>query len=542
MLINPFDFGISPNQEITENLMTLFEYLKNINEPKTLVLEKGEYYIDSEKCKKEMLFITNTTGDNEFSKEETPHLNTVGIFVEGIKDFVFDGNGSTFIIDGKASNMALINCENIEIKNLEICHSHPDMHELKVIKRSSFFVDFQIDKDSLCCFKKNKLCFFGKNYCVAADQNAKKAYYIGLIHQCSPNKVERVRHPLASALKIKDLGDNKIRVYYPRTTHFKENDRFYIYDVRRQYVGIFIDRSKNILLEKVKQRFNYSLALVAQDSENISLSCVDFSPGTDNVRKLSSIADFLQFCMCRGKITVKDSNFEGSGDDCINVHGIHFKIIDKSESGITLRFCHPQTHGFNPFRSNDEIAFINRKSLLEHGRARVLSSTLLNEYEILLTLDNTNAAIVGEVVENITACPDLDFCNNTINRIITRGILVTTRGKVNIEGNRFISTTMSGILISDDSNNWFEGGMCKDVVIKNNCFEYCKETPILIKPENKTYQGAVHHNIKIIDNVFKTYKDVAININATDNILISGNSFSNENHFSATNCNNIIKD
>ena len=162
---------------------------------------------------------------------------------------------------------------------------------------------------------------------------------------------------------------------------------------------------------------------------------------------------------------MKDSYFDGAGDDCLNVHGIHFKITKKQENTITVRFMHPQSHGFNPLRVGDTIAFINPETLLEEGKTVIEKSELLNEYEIRLSVNNAEMASVGSVIEDISACPDLDFVNNMMTRIITRGLLITTRGKVNVSGNRFVSTTMSGILLSDDAKSWYESGMCCDVTL-----------------------------------------------------------------------------
>lgn len=539
--INASDFGVSNQQDITENLIELLSSIKTVDGEKTIIFENGTYYIDSEKCIKQILYITNTTGDKEYEKHETPHLNTIAFYLKGISDLTIDGNNSVFIIDGKATNIAFINSQNIVIKNLEIRHAHPDMHELKVVKKSLFSVDFEIDKDSLYEFQKGKMYFYGKDYRVSADKNAKISWWIGLIRRETPDKVKRVRHPLATKFKIKDLGNRKIRIFYPNTSRFEIDDCFYIYDVRRQFAGIFIDKSKNITLQNIKQRFNYSLALVVQDSENLTVDSVDFSPEKNGAIKLCSVADFIQLCMCRGKITVKNSYFDGAGDDCLNVHGIHFKITEINDNKIKVRFMHPQTHGFNPLRIADEIAFINPNTMLETGRAIIKSSTLLNEQEILLTLDNIDKAFVGDVIEDIFACPDLDFINNTSTRIITRGLLITTRGKVNVENNRFISTTMSGILLSDDAKSWYESGMCCDVTIKNNTFDYCGETPILIKPENKKHSGAVHKNIKIIGNTFNKYYGEAINIKSTDNVYIKDNKFLDDNYLVTKDCSQISK-
>ena len=520
------EFDICTNEDITEKLISLFDYLKTVDEDKTVVFEKGTYYIDSEKCKKYMLYITNTVGDEEFSNDETPHLNAVPFYFGGIDNITFDGGNSVFVIDGKVTNIAMENCKNITLKNIEIRHSHPDMHELKVVRKGIFSVDFEIDRDTQYEFVNGKGYFFGKDYRYAIDYRVNNSWWIGLIRKATPNKIKRVNHPLFSALKIRDLGNRKIRVTYPNTFRFKTGDCYYVFDVRRQFAGIFVNKCENVRLENIKQRFNYSLALVAQDSENIIVDSVEFAPEKDSARKMASVADFIQICMCRGNVSIKDSYFDGAGDDSLNVHGVHFKITDICDNQITVRFMHPQTHGYNPLRVGDTIAYINTDTLLEEGTAVIEKSELVNEYEIMLTVSSTDKARVGNVIEDISACPNLEFENNTMTRIITRGLLITTRGKVNVKNNHFISTTMSGILLSDDAKSWYESGMCKDVTIENNTFDYCGQTPILIKPENRMYAGAVHKNIKLIGNTFKKYKGYSINAKDTDGIVLKDNIFS----------------
>ena len=539
-IVHASDFGIKSNCDITEMLKELLSYLKTVDGETTVIFEKGTYYIDSEKCEKHILYITNTVGDKEFSSDETPHLNTVPFYFGGICDLTFDGGDSLFVIDGKVTNAAIENCKNLTLKNLEIRHSHPDMHELKVVGKSFFTVDFEIDRDSLYEFRNGKLYFYGKDYRVRADESALNAHWIGLVRKKTPDKINRVQHPLFSAVNIQKIGERKIRVRYPNTFRFKTSDRFYLFDVRRQFAGIFINKSENVKLENIKQRFNYSLALVAQDSENITVEKICFAPEKGSARKMSSVADFIQLCMCRGKMIVKDSYFDGAGDDLLNVHGIHFKITDIKQKELIVRFMHPQSHGFNPFRVGDTIAYINPETLLKEGTAVIQKSELLNEYEIRLTVSSTQNASFGKVIEDITACPDLDFVNNTATRIITRGLLITTRGKVNVENNHFASTSMSGILLSDDAKNWYESGMCRDVAIKNNTFDYCGGTPILIKPENRKYAGAVHENIRIIGNTFKKYNGACISIKDSDDILIKDNTEKNSKKVRTKNCNHVI--
>ena len=110
-----------------------------------------------------------------------------------------------------------------------------------------------------------------------------------------------------------------------------------------------------------------------------------------------------------------------------------------------------------------------------------------------------------------------------MNRIVTRGVLVTTRGKVLIENNKFLNTGMSGILISDDASSWFESGMVQDVTIRGNAFMNCEDNAILIKPENGKYMGPVHKNILIENNLFVLNNTHALNVSSTENVIMRNN-------------------
>lgn len=539
-IIQAADFGIVPNTEIAEQLVRLFAHVKATDGEKTVLFSAGTYRIDSKKCEQKMLYITNTVGDAEFRKGETPHQNAVPFYLEGISDLVVDGGGAVFTVDGKVTNIAVENCKNITFQNMEIRHSHPDMHEMRVAEKGLFHTDYVLDRDTQYTVENGKLYFCGHDYRVRADYNAAKAWWIGLIREETPDKVKRVRHPLFGAVKYKDLSGGKVRAYYIKPSRYQVGDCLYVYDVRRQFAGIFVNRTENFVLKNVKQRFNYSLALVAQDCENLTVDSVEFAPEKGSARKLASVADFMQICMCRGKVRVADSYFDGAGDDCLNVHGHHFKIKQKEGNTLTVRFMHPQSHGFNPLRVGDDVAFIDPETLLEVGRTRIEASELLGEYEIRLQVQNAEKAAVGMSVEDISACPDLEFCNNKMTRIITRGLLITTRGKVEICDNYFVSTTMSGVLLSDDAKSWYESGMCCDVTVQKNTFDYSGGTPILIWPENRRHAGAVHKNVKILGNTFKSYSGVCIKAKSTDGLLIQDNRFADADcYLHTTDCTNV---
>ncbi|MCH5191020.1 MAG: right-handed parallel beta-helix repeat-containing protein [Oscillospiraceae bacterium] len=536
------EYGIVPGKHCESELRDFLNSLDG-DEEKVIEFKKGDYPLDTSKFPDCMLYITNTAGDGEYSAGETPHKSRSPLYFDGIKNLTVEGNGARFLIWGQATNAVIAECENIKIKDIEICPVDPNMHELKVISKGLFYVDYELDSQSEYEISNGKVWFCGSDYRYNAAHRAKTARYIPCVQVENTDRVMRTLHPLAGCIKIKEISERKIRAFCLSTARFKIGDRYYIYDDRRQYAGIFVRDSKNVVLERVKQSFNYSLAFVAQNTENITLEGVEFAPDKTSGRLIASLADFVQICMCRGKVKILNSRFEGAGDDCLNVHGFHFKITHIDGDRITVKFMHPQSHGFNPLRAGDELAFIDPKTLLECGRAKIIASHLVDEYSIELTIDDALSAKIGNMIEDINACPDLLFSGNTVERIITRGLLITTRGKTVVENNHFKSCSMSGILISDDAASWYESGLCRDVTIKDNLFDYCGENGVLIKPENTVHAGAVHKNITVTGNTFKKCEKACFSIKSSSDITLSGNLIKDApEKLKQSNCENIITD
>lgn len=396
------------------------------------------------------------------------------------------------------------------------------MHEFKVVNKGIGFVDFEIDKDSKYVNENGKFYFIGDEYKLDFMKDRNKYLWIGRIDGENADilKVHSF-HPLKRAISFKELSPYLFRAIMP-SIGFKINERFYILDVIRKNHGVFIDKSKNISLINFEQNFNYGLAVVAQDSENIKISDSRFCPNPEGSKLITSIADFVQISMCRGDIKIEGNLFEGSCDDALNVHGVHYKISDIQGNKITVEYCHYQTSGFCPFREGDIIKIVNPVTLLEYSRTTLKSAKLIDEYTIELELVSVSAE-VGMVVENLSACPNLIYKNNIINRIMTRGILVTTSGKVVVENNEFRSTSMNAIVISDDAALWFESGNVANVEINNNKFLRCIGYTLYVKPENKNYSGAVHKNIRFINNIIDSKGEGGFFIKDSDNVLIKNN-------------------
>lgn len=525
MKINAINKGITPKTDITLALSELLKECSKISEPKTIIIEPGDYYIDSNSCNREILYITNSCGDKEYNIDnEIPRLCNIAVHIKNINDLEIIAHGVNFIVDGRVTNIVIDCCSNIKIEGLDIDVINPDMHTLKVIKKGLFYVDYELNNESIYLKEDNKFYFAGKDYKYTFTDTAVTAHWIGLIPPDNINTLIQVRHPLSFAMKIKELAPYKFRIYYPFCKNQKVGNIFNLFDVKRKNAGIIINKSSNVSLIAVKQHFNYGLAFVAQDSDTLTIDSCEFAPKKDSSRYMSSVADFMQICMCKGDVKVTNCTFIGAGDDMLNVHGIHFKVVDIKDNYVEVKFCHWQTLGFNPLHIGDTVEFIDRFDLDVYGKATILESELVDNYTIKLKLDHTDGLKNDMVLEDVSRCPNLYYINNFMTRIITRGILATTRGKIVIDHNIFDNTSAHSILVSNDAKSWYESGRVEDLTVTNNTFNRCPMYTVQILPENAESTVKVHKNITIEGNIVNSEKG-GFYIKNADNVVIKNNNF-----------------
>lgn len=528
--IHAADEGILPNSEVGEKLNALLKKVASIDGKKQIIFEKGEYTIDVFNCPTDNFAITNCTSDDEFAAGEDPHKKRIAVYINGVSDLELVGDSTVFVLDGRAINLAISDSKNVTVSGISFKAINPDLHCLEVVKKGLFTVDYRVDDESEYTKSGSHYYFKGKDFFSSMTDRKMlaKSFAVPRMKVNDEESIVRGVHPFLGYISVKEKEKGVLSVRYARPVSYKKGDKFFPYDIRREYVGIFIQRSEDIVLDKINQYFNYGLGVAGQDSKNITISNCSFAPEKDSPKMIASIADFLHFCMCRGTLNITDNFFQGAGDDCLNVHGVHFKVDEVRKNGkeIVVRFMHPQTHGFNPLRKDDDIEFINPKTLLTEGKAKIVSSEQLDEQKILLVLDREQDVKTSWCIEDLNACANLNFLRNRMTRIITRGILVTTRGHVVIEGNFFDNTSMSSILFSDDAKSWYESGRVTDVVVRENEFNTCASgNNIQLKPENAVHAGYVHSNVLIENNIFNSPKKggYGITIKSSDNVTIRKN-------------------
>ena len=109
---------------------------------------------------------------------------------------------------------------------------------------------------------------------------------------------------------------------------------------------------------------------------------------------------------------------------------------------------------------------------------------------------------------------------------------------------------MPAILVSDDARGWYESGPVKDLTIRRNLFVECGSPVIAVWPEIDRFGKHDHSNIAIENNRFIIREGIAVDLRASENIVVRDNVFDLAGGFTATaeslikaeNCENVTVD
>lgn len=505
----------------TYNIQNAIEQTKKRNgKPTVIKLQQGNYLLYRESAPQALYHVSNTT---TISTNPNP-IKHIGLWLKELKNVTIDGNNSLLITHGKLTSFVIDGCEDVVLKNFRVTADDPTVVEIKVIETGeNFLIVSPHSSASYEINENNKLSWIGHGWKFDGG--------IAQIYNPETNYSLRCTSPMDGLKSVKVLDGGLLRFNYDKVPPKAEKgDIFQLRDGLRDEVAGFILKSKNIILENITFHFLGNFGIVGQYSENITYDKLICEPELASGRTCAGFADFVQMSGCKGDIKITNCRFEGAQDDPINIHGTHLAVSAyHGDKEITVKFSHPESFGFEAFFVGDEIELVNANSLLCIQKSIVQSVRRINDHEISLMLKDKISSSVKDidnvVVENTTWTPNVEISNCYFARIPTRGILISTRGKVLITQNIFFRTPMSGILIADDARSWYESGPVYDVMIKGNRFIECGSPVINIHPENSVHEGYVHRNIRIIGNHFLLKDKKAIYGKSVSGLTIENNLF-----------------
>lgn len=482
----------------------------------TIELQNADYHIFRESSSHRTYYVSNTTSETE-NPDPTKH---VGLLLKKLRNVTIDGKGARIIIHGEMSCFVIDSCQHITLKNFSVTSADPTVPEMLVTAVEDRTMVASIHPSSSYEIKDGRFSFVGHNWNLSGG--------IAQIYDSDREITWRSWSPLSQIEKVDELKPDSVRFRYKNMPTLQPGWIFQMRDGVRDEVGGLIQYSNDVILEDIHFAFLGNFGIVGQVSENITCRNLRFAPELGSGRTCAGFADFIQMSGCKGTIRIEKSSFEGSQDDPINVHGTHLKVkAFLAPDKLLVRYMHPQTYGFQSFAEGDTIDIIDSHSLLPVMSCEVSKAEMNNCREILLTLRQPVLKNMESgkdlVVENVSCTPNVIIRKNLFAKTPSRGILVTTRREVLIEDNTFFRIPMSAILIANDARSWFESGLVKNVVIRNNHFIECHSPVISVAPENDENDGCVHRNIHIVSNRFDMRGGKIIFAKSVDGLYVNDN-------------------
>ncbi len=522
------DFGgiVNSRLNVTGVVKAALEAARSKEHP-LLLFEKGRYDFWPQYGEERIYYESNTSDINP---------KRLGILVEGFDNLIIDGGGSDFVFHDRMQPVTVDHSSQVEIRNFTVDWDIPLTAQAEVLEVNDQSMLLKIDKlESPFVIEDGKIQFVGEGW----------------------------KSPLSSIMEIEresrliapQTGDpgccgrgwdwahweeespGLVRVNKPFGEQRPDVGNFLILrHSQRDHAGMFLYHSKDISIENVEVYHTAGLGILSQFSENITMNRVKMIPNPTKKRYLSGHDDGFHFSNCKGQIRVTNCEFAALMDDPINIHGTSVRIEERlAANKLRCRFMHHQSVGLLWARSGEQVGFLESSSMrtMDLGIVEDIHMLSLEEFEIVFKEPVPDDLVAGDALENLTWTPDAHIADNRFLSCRARGVLVSTPGKVLIEGNYFESSG-AAILIAGDANNWYETGAVKDVCIQNNVFaDPCltslyqfSEAVISIYPEIPDLEASeerYHRNIRIIDNEFHLFDYPVLYAKSVDGLEFKGN-------------------
>lgn len=489
--------------------------------------------------------------------------------LQEFKNLEIEGQGSTFIFHGRMIPFLIENSQNITVKNLSIDWEVPFHSEGVIVandeEKKTFDVKFsdaypyEIRNGQLIFIKPyyehtvgQSILFDPKRKATMFDTEA----YTNLSTltktavQHNVNKIE---------YKYKTDWRSKLHVWWGVEQNLVAEQiepgivRFHNHKKKMPPVGMILSSKGHQSLNRMAPAFRIKftdgftaqninvhhaggMGMIVENSSDLLLDNFNVTPSKG--RMVSTTADATHFIGCRGKVTLRNCTLNNMLDDGLNLHGVYQEIVDiQDEYTIGVRMGHSQQQGFTIGQAKDTLGFLRLSdSFFPYDKLTIKGIQKINgRYQIIkLNEKLPSTAMVGDLIENLDAYPELlvENCNIANNR--ARGLLISNPKKTVIQNNTF-STEMEPILIPVESGHWFEAGNAANLLIKNNVFQDGQHSGfnrgVIRFVTDDDNENIAFTNIEIIDNTFNHFDNLLLEIANTDGLLFEGNTITNSGTF-----------
>ena len=133
---------------------------------------------------------------------------------------------------------------------------------------------------------------------------------------------------------------------------------------------------------------------------------------------------------------------------------------------------------------------------------------------------------VGDVIDNVSAMPEVYISGCATGNNRPRGFLLTSGKKMEVKG-CFFENSRSAIHVSSDAGKWYESGNVYQLYIHDNHFKNCNYSTgtaaITICSPAQIDDVFVHHNIDIKNNLVELDRGDFVDLFGVEDVRIENN-------------------
>ena len=494
----------------------------------TISFPAGDWNLSQEAAEQTLLAVTN----------HDTCVRNHGLLLTGKKDITIAGNGATLFADGLVVPLWIEGCDQVAIRDLTLDWSEP-LNAMGIIDRVDVdhgvsVVDLTLDPSA-----NPRWSVWGKRFRLNSPFHKEelKTVFEWDVHNRYPafGSADNCGGDYSVRWDCEKLGDDRLRMRAAVKHVPTAGNQLMLRCAHRYAPVVVMSRSNGITCERVAVHAGGGMAFIGQRCRDVTLRECVVAPSPRRWRLDADVVDASHFSNCAGHILIEDCRFENQLDDPTNVHGAYFPIVRRVDAHtVRLGFGHPQQAGAPVGGPGDRFELCSKGPSEAYWTGVAAEVTELNHHsvEVRFVEELPKDLKVGDGFDNIDWYPDLTLqrCHMRGNR--ARGPLISTRGKVVIDNNYFLSPG-AGIQMAGGVGGWYESGPVHDCIITNNHFDRCAyNAPIwgsaVFQLRGEGVDGAArtepyHRNITIANNRITCSHDRLLDCDSVGNLTWTDN-------------------